>query len=31
MNVAAYANDNNIWRLHHLTLEDGGMTDPMHR
>ncbi len=30
-NVAEYANDNNIWRSHHLTLEDGGITDPMHR
>ena len=31
MNVAEYANDNNIWRSHHLTLEDGGIIDPMHR
>ena len=31
INVAEYANDNNIWRSHHLTLEDGGITDPMHR
>ena len=30
-NVAEYANENNIWRSHHLTLEDGGITDPMHR
>jgi Tfp pilus assembly protein PilF len=31
MNVAEYANDNYIWRSHHLTLEDEGMTDPKHR
>lgn len=31
MNVAEYANENNIWRSHHLTLEDGGITDPIHR
>ncbi len=30
-NVAEYANENNIWRSHHLTLEEGGITDPMHR
>lgn len=30
-NVAEYANENNVWRSHHLTLEDGGITDPMHR
>jgi len=30
-NVAEYAEDNNVWRSHHLTLEDGGITDPMHR
>ncbi len=30
-NVAEYANENNIWRSHHLSLEDGGITDPMHR
>lgn len=30
-NVAEYANENNVWRSHHLTLEEGGITDPMHR
>ena len=30
-NVAEYANANNIWRSHHLSLEEGGITDPMHR
>ena len=30
-NVAEYASENNVWRSHHLTLEDAGITDPMHR
>lgn len=30
-NVAEYASENNVWRSHHMTLEDGGITDPMHR
>jgi tetratricopeptide (TPR) repeat protein len=30
-NVAGYAAEHNVWRSHHMTLEDGGITDPMHR
>ena len=30
-NVAEYSEENNVWRSHHMTLEDGGITDPMHR
>ena len=30
-NVADYAEANNVWRSHHMTLEDGGIVDPMHR
>ncbi len=30
-NVSEYANENNVWRSQHLILEDGGITDPMHR
>ncbi len=30
-NVADYAEENNVWRSHHMTLEDGGIADPMHR
>ncbi|MDJ0875528.1 MAG: tetratricopeptide repeat protein [Desulfobacterales bacterium] len=29
--VGEYANENNIWRSQHLTLEEGGITDPIHR